>query len=162
MKKLLIVFILVFVLGGCFGENYNVGHPITYIKYDSKDVTLEPTFISWNTQGDNTFLKVEDIAAFSEGLLPIEILSGQLIQLHFKDSIDEEGEYSSLKIDVKVMKNEEEIILHYTEEPTSSFLDEQYTYQMPTEPGQYLLQVDFRSSGGVAKYAGKLVGQIVC
>ncbi|KAA0549839.1 hypothetical protein FZW96_00350 [Bacillus sp. BGMRC 2118] len=156
MKKLLIISSLIFVLCGCFAENYNVGHPIAYIKYDSKDIKLEPTFISWSTQGDQTSFKVQNMEDYTEELRPIEIVSGQLLKLYFQDSIDEDGEYSSIKIEVKVSRDEE-LILHYTEEPTSSFLEDQYMYQMPPEPGQYILQVEFSSSGGTAKYAGKLV-----
>ena len=46
MKKLFLCCFMIFILAGCFGENYDVGHPITTIEIGDKSFELTPSYVS--------------------------------------------------------------------------------------------------------------------
>ena len=54
MEKLILCCFMVFILAGCLGENYDVGHPITSIENGGKTFELTPSFVSWSSKSDNT------------------------------------------------------------------------------------------------------------
>lgn len=141
-------------LSGCFGENYNVGHPTTKIETSSAKYDLKPYKIEWMTKDDSTSLneEIENIVNSSDKIVAS---SGEKLNISFTDSIDKSGTYTDVEMEVSATKNgDEQLLYQYT--ISSTTLDEEHHFEAPVDSGEYVLEVTFTSNGDYAKYIGKL------
>ncbi|AWE06360.1 hypothetical protein DCE79_02710 [Lysinibacillus sp. 2017] len=155
MKKLIYLCFAIVCLSGCFAENYSVGHPITKLEVNKSKYNLQPSQIGWNTQGDTTSLKENDIESLLSKSEKIVVSSGQILKITFEDSIEDEGQYTDIKIKISGTKNGDKQLL-YESEIESSMLEEIHSFAVPTEKGEYILEVEFTSNGNFAEYIGDL------
>ena len=155
MKKLLLCCFMIFMLAGCFGENYDVGHPITSIENGGKTFELTPSFVSWSSKSDTTNYDKRQ----TELELPeIVVHQGEYVNLSFRDRTDKGGEYGESSIKVYSNDNNNETLLYETA-ITSPYLEELHSFTVPNEAGEYTITVKFSTGNGYAEYIGKLIVQ---
>ena len=153
LKKFILLCGVIFTLSGCIGENYSVGHPITTINNGSSSYELTPIFVAWQTQGDQTSI---DSNVSDRSLPNIIVHSDEYITLQFSDSINDEGEYTDVNIEVFAVQQDKEQLLYETTEITS-YLEEKHSFTVPNEVGEFLLEVHFSSNSNTAEYVGRLL-----
>ena len=155
MKKLILCCFMIFILAGCFGENYDVGHPITSIENGGKIFELTPSFVLWSSKSDNTnYDKRQTKLEMQE----IVVHQGEYVNLSFRDRTDKSGEYGESSIRVYSDQNNNETLLYETS-INSPYLEELHSFTVPKEAGEYTLTVKFNSGNDYAEYVGKLIVQ---
>ena len=155
MKKLILCFFMIFILAGCFGENYDVGHPITTIEIRNKSFELTPSYVSWTSKSDTTSYDKRQTEIEMPEIL---VQQSENVNLSFRDRTDEGGEYTDTSIKVYSVQGNIETLLFETA-INSPYLEEIYSFAVPNEAGEYMLSVEFNSSNGFAEYVGKLIVQ---
>ena len=155
MKKLLLCCFIMFILSGCFGENYDVGHPITTIENGDKSFELTPSYVSWTSQSDTTSY---DKRQSNLEMPEIVVHQGEYVKLSFRDRTDKGGEYTDVSIKVYSKQGDYETLL-YESANNSPYLDELHSFTVPKEAGEYTLTVKFNSANDFAEYVGKLIVQ---
>ena len=85
MKKLILWFFIIFILAGCFGENYDVGHPITSIEIRNKSFELTPSYVSWRSKSDTTSYDKRQTEIEMPEIL---VQQGENVNLSFRDRTD--------------------------------------------------------------------------
>ncbi|MEK4130115.1 hypothetical protein NYE67_10560 [Solibacillus sp. FSL W8-0474] len=155
MKKLICLCFAIICLSGCFAENYSVGHPITKLEVNKSEYNLQPSRIGWNTKGDTTSLNENDLESLLSKSEKINVSSGQFLKITFEDSIEDEGQYTDIKVEISATQNGDKQLL-YEDDMETSMLEEIHSFAVPTEKGEYILEVEFTSNGNYAKYIGDL------
>lgn len=139
-----------FLLSGCFGEDYDFSPPtvmiITPNGIDIQEALAEAN-IDWKYD-DKYNKETEDIniqeLAEMQNIIYFE--SRELVALNM-----ENGTFDPNKIKVSVLQNENKIELEY-------FIVNQ-TFNLPTEKGKYILVVDIETDKGNAQYVGNIAVQ---
>lgn len=134
-----------FLLSGCFGEDYDFSPPtvmiITPNGIDIQEALAEAN-IDWKYD-DKYNKETEDIQELAEMQNIIYFESRELVALNM-----ENGTFDPNKIKVSVLQNEN---LEY-------FIVNQ-TFNLPTEKGKYILVVDIETDKGNAQYVGNIAVQ---
>lgn len=137
-----------FLLSGCFGEDYDFSPPtvmiITPNGIDIQEALAEAN-IDWKYD-DKYNKETEDIQELAEMQNIIYFESRELVALNM-----ENGTFDPNKIKVSVLQNENKIELEY-------FIVNQ-TFNLPTEKGKYILVVDIETDKGNAQYVGNIAVQ---
>lgn len=149
--KLFAGLLLVLILTGCIGEDYDVGVPTAHLEMDSQKKRLVEANIHWNTESENVHETITDIQKFALSQDEIKVSSNQEATLEFKENKRNGGDiWSDPKITAVLLKDEEQI-----EITTSAYTD----FKFPSEKGNYVLKVEFKSTAGSAQYVGNIVVQ---
>lgn len=155
MNKPLLCCLMIFILAGCFAENYDVGHPITSIESGGKTYELTPSYVSWTSKSDTTRYDKRHTELEKPEIV---VHQGEYVNLSFQDRTDKGGEY--VEISIKVYSEQDSIkTLLYETSIDSTFLEEIHSITVPKESGDYTLTVEFYSSNDFAEYVGKLIVQ---
>lgn len=137
-----------FLLSGCFGEDYDFSPPtvmiITPNGIDIQEALAEAN-IDWKYD-DKYNKETEDIQELAEMQNIIYFEPRELVALNM-----ESGTFDPNKIKVSVLQNENKIELEY-------FIVNQ-TFNLPTEKGKYILVVDIETDKGNAQYVGNIAVQ---
>lgn len=137
-----------FLLSGCFGEDYDFSPPtvmiITPNGIDIQEALAEAN-IDWKYD-DKYNKETEDIQELAEMQNIIYFEPRELVALNM-----ENGTFDPNKIKVSVLQNENKIELEY-------FIVNQ-TFNLPTEKGKYILVVDIETDKGNAQYVGNIAVQ---
>ena len=137
-----------FLLSGCFGEDYDFSPPtvmiITPNGIDIQEALAEAN-IDWKYD-DKYNKETEDFQELAEMQNIIYFESRELVALNM-----ENGTFDPNKIKVSVLQNENKIELEY-------FIVNQ-TFNLPTEKGKYILVVDIETDKGNAQYVGNIAVQ---
>ncbi len=111
MKKLFLCCFMMFILAGCIGENYDVGHPISTIENGNKTFELTPSFVSWTSQSDTTSY---DKRQTTFEMPEIVVQQGEYVKLSFRDRTNKGGEYGEISIRVYSDQDNNETLLYET------------------------------------------------
>ncbi|WP_342573209.1 hypothetical protein MHH37_11925 [Solibacillus sp. FSL K6-1781] len=137
-----------FLLSGCFGEDYDFSPPtvmvITPNGIDIQEALAEAN-IDWKYD-DKYNKETEDIQELAEMQNIIYFEPRELVALNM-----ENGTFDPNKIKVSVLQNENKIELEY-------FIVNQ-TFNLPTEKGKYILVVDIETDKGNAQYVDNIAVQ---
>ena len=155
MKKLLQLLLCSFILAGCIGENYDVGHPITFIENGGKTFELTPSYVAWSSKSDNTNYDKRQTELEMQEII---VHQGEYVNLLFRDRTDKGGEYGESSIKVYSNHNNNETLLYETA-IISPYLEELHSFTVPEEVGEYTLTVEFSTGNDYAEYVGKLIVQ---
>lgn len=142
--KLLIGFMSVFTLTGCFGEEYDFTPPTVLLSDPNtlESVKLIETNIDWNS--DKVYKKVtEDYVAFAKSQEPLHFSSKQKMDIEF-DSQD----FAVEELSVAVWENDKQVELE---------LHDDRSFYFPKEKGKYVLEVQLISDKGNAQYVGNMI-----
>jgi len=149
--KLLIALSSSFTLIGCFAEDYDVGVPTAHLNFDMMSVELTEANISWNTASEDVQRKIENIEEYASSLDEIKVFSDQKVSLEFKENEDNGGDiWTDPRITVALLKDNKRIELA---------LEDYGEFQLPTNKGSYVLEVEFINSAGSAQYVGNIAIQ---
>mgnify|MGYP001167112646 CR=1 FL=1 len=147
--KLCIGLVFVLILTGCFAEDYDVGVPTAHLNFDRLSFQLTEANVSWKTASENVQQTIEDMEEYASSLNEIKVPSGQAVSLDFKENKKNGGDiWTDAKITVTLLKDQKRIELA---------LDDSGEFKFPTNEGNYILEVEFKSSAGMAQYAGNIV-----
>jgi len=137
-----------FLLSGCFGEDYDFSPPtvmiITPNGIDIQEALAEAN-IDWKYD-DKYNKETEDFQELAEMQNIIYFESRELVALNM-----ENGTFDPNKIKVSVLQNENKIELEY--------IIVNQTFNLPTEKGKYILVVDIETDKGNAQYVGNIAVQ---
>lgn len=142
--KLCIGILCAFVLTACFGENYDFSPPTVLLMNPSslEDEELTETNIDWDS--DEHYKKTtNDYVMFASSLDPLQYEAEQQLTIGF-DSQD----FAIHELLVFVWKNDEK---------TEVELQEDRSFHLPAEPGEYILEVELESNSGEAQYVGNIL-----
>jgi hypothetical protein len=150
--KLIIVALFTVSLTGCIGENYDFTPPTVTISTSMMSSTipqsleLKEATINWKGENNKPIEKeTEDFLALAKEQKQFYFFSEQLVDLQF-DSED----FAVNQLLVSVWKNDEI-------EGTNLELNDDRSFQLPKEKGEYVILVDLQSDRGTAQYVGNIV-----
>ena len=138
----------VFVLSGCFGEDYDFSPPKAVImdyENDGLRVELAEANIDWNS--DKTYKKeTKDILSLAKKQNKMYVTSGQELSFSLSDGIFDEK-----KVEISLWQGEKEIELPINISGN--------VFNAPEEKGEYILELYLPSDKGFAQYVGYIIIQ---
>ena len=154
-RSFLLIFGLfsIFVLTGCFGEDYDFSPPKAVIlnsENGALEVELAEANINWKsdkTYTDKTYTKeTKDILSLAKNQNIMYVKSGQ--ELHFSLS---DGIFDEKEVEISLRQGEKEIELPIN-------ISDNF-FNVPEEKGEYMLELYLPSDKGYAQYVGYIVIQ---
>lgn len=148
MKKILklcIGLILVFILGGCIGENYDFSPPAIKLSSNSniKSEELVEANVDWRGEGNNPIEKeTNDILALAKEQQPVYFNAGEKVDL-----LSEHADFKTKGISVSVWQNDTKLDLEVND----------ISFYIPKEKGEYVIEVNLQTDRGNVQYVGNLV-----
>lgn len=145
--KLFMGLFLVFILSGCIGEEYDFTPPTVTIStviesINNQSIVFEEVNLDWDS--DKHYKKeTKDIISLAKEQKPVSFKSGQKVDYDF-DSQD----FAIEEVNVSVWENDKEIKLE---------LNDDRSFHLPKEEGEYVIVFDLRSTNGSAQFVGNIV-----
>ncbi|MED0990471.1 hypothetical protein [Bacillus nitratireducens] len=146
--KLIIGLFFVFLLTGCFGEEYDFSPPTVSVFTPNginEQEDLAEANIDWNYDSKYN-KKTKDIQSLAKKQNKMYFNSGQQVQISL-----ENGDFNPNGISVSVWQKENKIDLEYQKNDQSFYL--------PKEKGEYVIVIDIDAGSGNAQYVGNVVIQ---
>ena len=143
--KLCIGMIVVFILTGCIGENYDFSPPAINLSSDSniKSEELAEANIDWRGEGNNPIEKeTKDILALAKKQQPMYFNTGEKVDLLF-----EHADFNNESLSVSIWQNDKKLDLEVND----------ISFYLPKEKGEYAIEVNLQTDRGNAQYVGNLV-----
>ncbi|MBD7964772.1 hypothetical protein [Fictibacillus norfolkensis] len=138
------------LLTACIGEDYDAGPPEIRLSVNEDVYSLKEANVDWKTEDKEFKNKVENILTLASEQKEIKVSPNQSTELILLESKEDGGDYTDEVIKVSLWKGNEEIEL-----TTKSSTD--YSFSFPSDPGEYVLEVDFRTKNGSSQYVGKII-----
>lgn len=149
--KLLIGLLFISALTGCIGEDYDVGVPTAHLYDDTGDMQLTEANIRWETESENVHETIEDVQEFGLSQDEIKVSANQDGTLDFKENKKNGGDiWTDPKITAVLLNGEEQIDIK---------IDDARVFRFPSDKGNYVLVVEFKSNTGSAQYVGNILIQ---
>jgi len=149
--RLFIGLLFVLTLTGCFGEDYDVGVPTTHLVLGFTDIQLTEANISWETQSENVHETIDDVQEFGLSEDEIKVFANQEATLDFKENEKNGGDiWTDPEITAVLLNGEEQIEIK---------MNDFREFRFPSDKGNYVLKVEFKSSAGSAQYVGNILIQ---
>ena len=149
--KLPIALLFVLVLTGCFGEDYDVGVPTAHLYFGNADIQLTEANISWETQSENVHETIADVQELGLSQDEIKVSANQEATLDFKENEKNGGDiWTDPRITAVLLNDEEQIEIK---------LNDSREFTFPSDKGNYVLEVEFESTAGIAQYVGNILIQ---
>ena len=146
--KLIAGLFCIFLLTGCFGEEYDFSPPTVSV-FTPNGINgqedLAEANIDWNYDSKYN-KKTKDIQSLAEKQNKIYFNSGELVVINLED-----GDFDPDRISVSVWKEDKKIDLEYQRNSQDFYL--------PEEKGEYVLVIDIVALRGNAQYVGNVVIQ---
>ncbi|QCR31996.1 hypothetical protein [Lysinibacillus sp. SGAir0095] len=142
--KYCIGLLVILSLSGCIGENYDFSPPSVELSSDSnfEPLELEEANIDWRGENNNQIEnETEDILSLSKNLQSIYGFRGEEVDLLFGHH-----DFDLRELSVVAWKNEQKFELEASD---SSFY-------LPSEKGDYILEVNLKTDRGTAQYVGNV------
>ena len=139
----------VFVLSGCFGEDYDYSPPKAVIMadYENGDLKVELAEANIDWKSDKTYTKeTEDIVSLAKNQNKIYVKSGEELSFSLSDGIFDEK-----KVEISLWQGEKEIELPINISGN--------VFNAPEEKGEYILELYLPSDKGFAQYVGYIIIQ---
>jgi len=143
--KLAIGTCLLFLLGGCIGEDYDFSPPTVRISaYDTANIVLKEANLDWHGEDNKSYKKeTKDILKLGEEQEALTVESGTDGYLEFDSEDFAVKELTAYVVDT----NKQEIKLDKTDR----------SFNFPKEKGKYVFVVLLNTDLGSAQYVGNIV-----
>lgn len=146
--KFMIGILLIPVLAGCIGEEYDFSPP-TVSLINPDDITQEEKLAEANIDWtyDNKYNKeTKDIYSLAKRQSKMVFTAGQNIHFSIED-----GHFDIKKVQIALWQNEDkiEVAIDHTGQ----------SFTLPNEKGEYIIVVDLPTDKGDAQYVGNIVIQ---
>lgn len=142
--------LFIFLLTGCFGEDYDVGVPIAHLQTGSK-INLQSTEanVSWRSSSGEVDETIDNIEEFGLAQDEIRVSPNQKASLEFKEN-EENGRniWTDPTIAASLWKNGKQ---------TNINLKDNREFHFPTSEGNYVLEINFIDSANKAQYIGNMI-----
>ncbi|GKV65022.1 MULTISPECIES: hypothetical protein [Sporosarcina] len=149
--RLFVGLIFILTLTGCFGEDYDVGVPRAYINLEVIEIQLTETNINWETQSENVHEAIEDVQEFGLTQNEIKVFANQEATLDFKENEKNGGDiWTDPNITAVLINDKKEIEIE---------MNDFREFRFPSDKGNFVLVVEFKSSAGSAQYVGNILIQ---
>ncbi|MGE1103833.1 hypothetical protein [Peribacillus simplex] len=149
--KLFTGLLFVLTLTGCIGEDYDVGVPTAHLYIESIDIQLTEANISWDTESEDVQEKIEDVQEFGLTQDEIKVSANQEATLDFKENKKNGGDiWTDPEITAVLLNSEEKIEIK---------MKDSREFRFPSKKGNYVLEVEFKSSAGSSQYVGNILIQ---
>lgn len=149
--RLFIGLLFALTLTGCFGEDYDVGVPTAHLVLGFTDIQLTEANISWETQSENVHETIDDVQEFGLSEDEIKVFANQEATLDFKENEKNGGDiWTDPEITAVLLNGEEQIEIK---------MNDFREFRFPSDKGNYVLKVEFKSSAGSAQYVGNILIQ---
>jgi hypothetical protein len=149
LLKLMIGFLFALTLTGCFGEDYDVGVPTAHLNIGTFSSQLTEANISWKTASEDVQQTIDDIQELGFSQKEIKVSPEQEVFLDFKENKDNGGDiWTDPDITLALLKDEQKIEIE---------MDDSREFRFPSNPGNYVLEVEFTNSAGTAQYVGNVL-----
>ncbi|MET3728075.1 hypothetical protein ABID52_001656 [Fictibacillus halophilus] len=142
--------LLVVLLTACIAEDYDAGPPELRLSVKEDLYGLKEANVDWKTEDKEFKSKVDDFLSLGSEQKEITLSPNQSAELILLENKEDGGEYTNETIKVSLWKGNEEIEL-----TTNS--SNNYSFSFPSDPGEYVLEVDFRTNNGSSQYVGKII-----
>lgn len=141
--------LFIFLLTGCFAEDYDVGVPTAHLNFGGLTKQLTEANISWNTASEDVQKTIEKVEEYALSQDEIKVYPHQKASLEFKENEDNGGDiWTDPKITVALLQEGKQ---------TELALDGSGEIQFPADKGNYVLIVTFINSAGSVQYVGNIV-----
>ncbi|MBH0168344.1 MAG: hypothetical protein ACQET8_15215 [Bacillota bacterium] len=153
MKKqcihMLTGFLFIILLTACIAEDYDAGPPELRLSVKEDLYDLKEANVNWKTEEKEFKNNVEHFLTLASEQKEIKLLPNQPAELILLENKEDGGEYTKEMMKISLWKGNEKIEL-----TTKSSTD--YSFSFPSDPGQYVLEVNFRTSNGRSQYVGNI------
>jgi len=144
-------FLFILLLTACIAEDYDAGPPELRLSVD-EDLDLYPlkeANVNWKTENKEYKNKVKNFILLGNEQRKITLLPNESAQIILLENKENGGEFTKETMEISLWKGNEEIEL-----TTKSSSD--YSFSFPSDPGRYVLEVNFRTSNGRSQYVGNI------
>ncbi|ANC77625.1 hypothetical protein ABE65_012790 [Fictibacillus phosphorivorans] len=142
-------FLFILLLTACIGEDYDAGPPELRLSVEEDLYALKQANVDWKTEEKEFKNKVEHFLTLGSEQKEIKLSPNQSAELILLENKEDDGEYTNETLEISLWKENEKIEL-----TTKSSTD--YSFSFPSDPGQYVLEVNFRTSNGRSQYVGNI------
>ncbi|MCM3743223.1 hypothetical protein M3193_03625 [Sporosarcina luteola] len=150
-SKLFIGLLFALTLTGCFGEDYDVGVPTAHLYLGIGDIQLTEANISWQTQSEDVHETIEDVQEFGLSQDEIKVLANQEATLDFKENEKNGGDiWTDPEMSAVLISDGKQIEIE---------MNDNREFRFPSDKGNYVLEVIFKSNAGSAQYVGNILIQ---
>ncbi|MFD1851682.1 hypothetical protein [Oceanobacillus bengalensis] len=151
--KSLIGLSFVLTLAACIGEDYDVAVPTAYLQVEigltDLQTQLTEANISWDSSSGKVEQTIENIEEFGLSQDEIRAFPNQEASFVFKENEENGGDiWTDPTIKAAIWKDGEQIAIE---------LSDTYEFQLPTNEGNYVLEVEFANSPDRVQYVGNIV-----
>lgn len=148
VPRIAIFLSLIFLLSGCIGEDYDVGVPTAHLSLELMSVKLAEGNISWKTASEDVQYTVNNIEEIALSEDEIVLWPNQLVSINFEENEENGGDiFTDEKVTASLLKDDQRVDLE---------LNDVYEFNVPTESGNYVLEVNFKNSAGEVQYLGNV------
>ncbi|WP_182858804.1 hypothetical protein [Oceanobacillus picturae] len=142
--------LFIFLLTGCFGEDYDVGVPIAHLQTGSKiNLQLTEANVSWRSSSGEVDETIDNIEEFGSAQDEIRVSPNQKASLEFKENEENGGDiWTDPTIKASLWKNGKQ---------TNIDLKDSRQFHFPTNEGNYVLEVNLIDSANKAQYIANIV-----
>lgn len=142
-------FLFMFLLTACIAEDYDAGPPEIRLSVKEDLYALKQANVNWKTEDKEYKNKVKNFLKLGSEQKELKLSPNQPAELILLENKENGGEYTKETMKISLWKGNEELEL-----TTKSSSD--YSFSFPSDPGQYVLVVDFLSSNGRSQYVGNI------
>lgn len=138
---------LIFILTGCFGENYDFSPPAISLSSNSniKSEELAEANVDWRGEGNKPIEKeTENILEMGKQQEQMYFAAGEKVEL-----LSDHGDFQTLDLTVSLLKNGHRLDLEVKDA----------SFYLPAEKGKYVIEVNLKTDAGKAQYVGNIVIQ---
>ncbi|OAH57110.1 MULTISPECIES: hypothetical protein [Bacillaceae] len=149
--KLFIGLLFILTLTGCIGEDYDVGVPTAHLYIETVDIQLTEANISWDTESEDVHETIKDVQEFGLSQDEIKVSANQEVTLDFKENEKNGGDiWTDPEITAVLLNDEDQIEIK---------MNDLREFRFPSDKGNYVLKVEFKSLAGSAQYVGNILIQ---
>ncbi|MCG3419827.1 hypothetical protein [Oceanobacillus jordanicus] len=143
--------LFIFLLTGCFGEDYDVGVPAAHLQVglQSLQTQLTEANVSWRSSSGEVDETIDNIEEFALEQNEIRVSPNQKASLEFKENEENGGDiWTDPTITASLWKNGKQ---------TNINLKDNREFHFPTSEGNYVLEINFIDSANKAQYIGNII-----
>lgn len=141
--KLLTTVLLIFVLTGCIGEDYDFSPPKAEITLNK--IPLKTVVVKWNV-GQKVYSRNKDILKTAEKMPVANVIAGDKDFINFNH-----GDYAIQSLDLTFIKDGKEGKIKKLD-----LVDTSQDFKFPLKTGHYIIQVELSTESGNVTYVGSI------
>ncbi|MED1863726.1 hypothetical protein P4V41_09715 [Fictibacillus nanhaiensis] len=142
-------FLFIILLTACIAEDYDAGPPELRLSVKENLYALKEANVDWKTEEKEFKNKVNNFLTLGSEQKEIKLSPNQPAEIILLENKEDGGEYTNETMKVSLWKGNEKIEL-----TTKSSTD--YSFSFPSNPGKYVLEVNFQTRKGSSQYVGNI------